>query len=115
MSRAAGRKITRIISFSKKKALAEDLQTSSAEEEVPCCGGYYGMWRAGAFRHLGLKPRDPLCLIYLAPRAGKRVPAFCMAKLRFTNIHALLSLGSCEALTLSERKGQVTPIFLYSL
>ncbi|KAM5168636.1 actin filament-associated protein 1-like 1 isoform 2-T2 [Callospermophilus lateralis] len=38
MSRAAGRKITRIISFSKKKALAEDLQTSSAEEEVPCCG-----------------------------------------------------------------------------
>jgi hypothetical protein len=38
MSRAAGRKITRIISFSKKKALAEDLQTFSAEEEVPCCG-----------------------------------------------------------------------------
>uniref|UniRef100_A0A9L0S3B1 Actin filament-associated protein 1-like 1 n=1 Tax=Equus caballus TaxID=9796 RepID=A0A9L0S3B1_HORSE len=37
MSRAAGRKITRIISFSKKKALAEDLQTPSAEE-VPCCG-----------------------------------------------------------------------------
>ncbi|XP_060036755.1 actin filament-associated protein 1-like 1 isoform X2 [Erinaceus europaeus] len=38
MSRAAGRKITRIISFSKKKALADELQTSSAEEEVPCCG-----------------------------------------------------------------------------
>ncbi|KFO31995.1 Actin filament-associated protein 1-like 1 [Fukomys damarensis] len=38
MSRAAGRKITRIISFSKKKALAEDLQMSSAEEGVPCCG-----------------------------------------------------------------------------
>ncbi|XP_042548111.1 actin filament-associated protein 1-like 1 [Dipodomys spectabilis] len=42
MSRAAGRKINRIISFSKKKALAEDLQTSSTtsstEEEVPCCG-----------------------------------------------------------------------------
>nr|XP_058916116.1 actin filament-associated protein 1-like 1 isoform X4 [Kogia breviceps] len=38
MSRAAGRKITRIISFSKKKALADDLQTSSTEEEVPCCG-----------------------------------------------------------------------------
>ncbi|XP_019479982.1 PREDICTED: actin filament-associated protein 1-like 1 isoform X3 [Hipposideros armiger] len=38
MSRAAGRKITRIISFSKRKALADDLQTSSAEEEVPCCG-----------------------------------------------------------------------------
>nr|XP_044997282.1 actin filament-associated protein 1-like 1 [Jaculus jaculus] len=38
VSRAAGRKITRIISFSKKKALAEDLQTFSAEEEVPCCG-----------------------------------------------------------------------------
>lgn len=39
MSRAAGRKITRIISFSKKKALADDPQTHSAEEEVPCCGG----------------------------------------------------------------------------
>ncbi|XP_035315847.1 actin filament-associated protein 1-like 1 isoform X1 [Cricetulus griseus] len=37
MSRAAGRKITRIISFSKKKALAEDLQTFSSENEVPCC------------------------------------------------------------------------------
>ncbi|XP_059744050.1 actin filament-associated protein 1-like 1 isoform X2 [Bos taurus] len=37
MSRAAGRKITRIISFSKKKALADDLQASSTEE-VPCCG-----------------------------------------------------------------------------
>ena len=40
MSRAAGRKITRIISFSKKKALADDLQASSTEE-VPCCGGYH--------------------------------------------------------------------------
>ena len=40
MSRAAGRKITRIISFSKRKALADDLQASSTEEEVPCCGGY---------------------------------------------------------------------------
>ncbi|XP_032332955.1 actin filament-associated protein 1-like 1 isoform X2 [Camelus ferus] len=38
MSRAAGRKINRIISFSKKKALADDLQISSTEEEVPCCG-----------------------------------------------------------------------------
>ncbi|XP_041497339.1 actin filament-associated protein 1-like 1 isoform X1 [Microtus oregoni] len=38
MSRAAGRKITRIISFSKKKALGEDLQTFSSENEVPCCG-----------------------------------------------------------------------------
>ncbi|XP_021070181.1 actin filament-associated protein 1-like 1 isoform X1 [Mus pahari] len=38
MSRAAGRKITRIISFSKKKALSEDLQTFSSEDEVPCCG-----------------------------------------------------------------------------
>ncbi|XP_045140652.1 actin filament-associated protein 1-like 1 [Echinops telfairi] len=38
MGRAAGRKITRIISFSKKKALADELQTSSAEEDVPCCG-----------------------------------------------------------------------------
>lgn len=40
VSKAAGRKITRIISFSKKKALAEALQASAAEEEVPCCGGY---------------------------------------------------------------------------
>lgn len=40
MSRAAGRKITRIISFSKRKALADDLQTPCTEEEVPCCGGY---------------------------------------------------------------------------
>lgn len=41
MSRAAGRKITRIISFSKRKALADDLQMSSTEEAVPCCGGYW--------------------------------------------------------------------------
>ncbi|KAM5300619.1 actin filament-associated protein 1-like 1 [Glossophaga mutica] len=38
MSRAAGRKITRIISFSKRKTLADDLQAFSTEEEVPCCG-----------------------------------------------------------------------------
>ncbi|OBS57297.1 hypothetical protein A6R68_11577 [Neotoma lepida] len=38
MSRAAGRKITSIISFSKKKMLVEDLQTFSSEKEVPCCG-----------------------------------------------------------------------------
>ncbi|PNJ77421.1 AFAP1L1 isoform 2 [Pongo abelii] len=38
MSRAAGRKITRIIGFSKKKTLADDLQMSSTEEEVPCFG-----------------------------------------------------------------------------
>ncbi|XP_058852219.1 actin filament-associated protein 1-like 1 isoform X6 [Acipenser ruthenus] len=39
MSRAAGRKITRIISFSKKKpTTAEDTQTSSTDEDVPCCG-----------------------------------------------------------------------------
>ncbi|XP_036169094.1 actin filament-associated protein 1-like 1 isoform X2 [Myotis myotis] len=38
MSRAAGRKITRIISFSKRKALADDLPMSSTEEAVPCCG-----------------------------------------------------------------------------
>uniref|UniRef100_A0A8C5KEM1 Actin filament-associated protein 1-like 1 n=1 Tax=Jaculus jaculus TaxID=51337 RepID=A0A8C5KEM1_JACJA len=38
VSKAAGCKITCIIRFSKKKALAEDLQTFSAEEEVPCCG-----------------------------------------------------------------------------
>ncbi|MGH0118965.1 UNVERIFIED_CONTAM: hypothetical protein FKN15_002753 [Acipenser sinensis] len=38
MSRAAGRKITRIISFSKKKpTTAEDTQTSSTDEDVPCC------------------------------------------------------------------------------
>ncbi|OCT87735.1 actin filament-associated protein 1-like 1 [Xenopus laevis] len=38
MSRAAGKKITRIISFSKKKQSVEEHHTSSAEEEVPCCG-----------------------------------------------------------------------------
>ncbi|KAM4748039.1 actin filament-associated protein 1-like 1, partial [Rhinophrynus dorsalis] len=38
MSRAAGKKITRIISFSKKKQSVEDHQTSSTEEDVPCCG-----------------------------------------------------------------------------
>uniref|UniRef100_A0ABI7XM04 Actin filament-associated protein 1-like 1 n=1 Tax=Felis catus TaxID=9685 RepID=A0ABI7XM04_FELCA len=38
MSRAAGRKITRIISFSKKKPLADGLQTSCPDQEVPCCG-----------------------------------------------------------------------------
>lgn len=54
MSRAAGRKITRIISFSKKKALAEDLQICSAEEEVPCCGGYGVQERGGgAFSPVG--------------------------------------------------------------
>ncbi|XP_014641678.1 PREDICTED: actin filament-associated protein 1-like 1 isoform X1 [Ceratotherium simum simum] len=37
MSRAAGRKITRIIGFSKKKVLADDVQMPSTEE-VPCCG-----------------------------------------------------------------------------
>ncbi|XP_009089946.3 actin filament-associated protein 1-like 1 isoform X1 [Serinus canaria] len=38
MSRAAGKKITRIISFSKKKPCPEDTQTSSTEEVIPCCG-----------------------------------------------------------------------------
>ncbi|XP_069052094.1 actin filament-associated protein 1-like 1 isoform X2 [Lepisosteus oculatus] len=39
VSRAAGRKITRIISFSKKKPpAAEDPRTSSPEEELPRCG-----------------------------------------------------------------------------
>ncbi|MBN3316370.1 AF1L1 protein, partial [Atractosteus spatula] len=39
VSRAAGRKITRIISFSKKKTpAAEDPRTSSPEEELPRCG-----------------------------------------------------------------------------
>uniref|UniRef100_A0A8C5X7H9 Actin filament-associated protein 1-like 1 n=1 Tax=Malurus cyaneus samueli TaxID=2593467 RepID=A0A8C5X7H9_9PASS len=38
MSRAAGKKITRIISFSKKKPSPEDTQTSSTEEDIPCCG-----------------------------------------------------------------------------
>ncbi|KYO20166.1 actin filament-associated protein 1-like 1 isoform A [Alligator mississippiensis] len=38
VSRAAGKKITRIISFSKKKASPEDTQTSSTEEDIPCCG-----------------------------------------------------------------------------
>ncbi|XP_044136654.1 actin filament-associated protein 1-like 1 isoform X3 [Bufo gargarizans] len=38
MSRAAGKKITRIISFSKKKQSAEEQHTSSTDEDVPCCG-----------------------------------------------------------------------------
>lgn len=38
MSRAAGKKITRIISFSKKKPSPEDTQTSSTEEDISCCG-----------------------------------------------------------------------------
>lgn len=38
MSRAAGKKITRIISFSKKKPCPEDTQTPSTEEDIPCCG-----------------------------------------------------------------------------
>lgn len=75
MSRAAGRKITRIISFSKRKALADDLQTSSAEEEVPCCGGYQAcqgreltlsMWAPGT------QPGDPPSLTHVAPRAEER-------------------------------------------
>lgn len=41
VSRAAGRKITRIISFSKKKPSPEDTQTSSTEEDIPCCGLYW--------------------------------------------------------------------------
>lgn len=53
MSRAAGRKITRIISFSKKKALVDDLQTSSTDEEVPCCGGYRKRWEDPAPRGPG--------------------------------------------------------------
>lgn len=40
MSRAAGKKITRIISFSKKKPSPEDTQTSSTEEDIPCCGSW---------------------------------------------------------------------------
>lgn len=40
MSRAAGKKITRIISFSKKKPSPEDTQTSSTEEDIPCCGSF---------------------------------------------------------------------------
>ncbi|KAM9311598.1 actin filament-associated protein 1-like 1 [Gastrophryne carolinensis] len=38
MSRAAGKKITRIISFSKKKQNAEEQHTSSTDEDIPCCG-----------------------------------------------------------------------------
>ncbi|KAK2506176.1 hypothetical protein MC885_011206 [Smutsia gigantea] len=51
MSRAAGRKITRIISFSKKKLPADDQQTSSTEEEVPCCG------RLNVLEHQGWRER----------------------------------------------------------
>lgn len=50
MSRAAGKKITRIISFSKKKPSPEDTQTSSTEEDIPCCGSC-GL---GAERGLGV-------------------------------------------------------------
>ncbi|XP_053573082.1 actin filament-associated protein 1-like 1 [Bombina bombina] len=38
MSRAAGKKITRIISFSKKKQSVEEHHTSSTDEDIPCCG-----------------------------------------------------------------------------
>ncbi|XP_048399032.1 actin filament-associated protein 1-like 1 isoform X1 [Stegostoma tigrinum] len=37
VSKAAGRKITRIISLAKKKQASEE-QTSSTEEDIPCCG-----------------------------------------------------------------------------
>ncbi|XP_043559758.1 actin filament-associated protein 1-like 1 isoform X2 [Chiloscyllium plagiosum] len=37
VSKAAGRKITRIISLAKKKQTSEE-QTSSTEEDIPCCG-----------------------------------------------------------------------------
>uniref|UniRef100_A0A4W3GPR4 Actin filament-associated protein 1-like 1 n=2 Tax=Callorhinchus milii TaxID=7868 RepID=A0A4W3GPR4_CALMI len=37
VSKAAGRKITRIISLAKKKQTTEE-QTSSTEEDIPCCG-----------------------------------------------------------------------------
>ncbi|XP_062909600.1 actin filament-associated protein 1-like 1 isoform X1 [Mobula hypostoma] len=37
VSKAAGRKITRIMSLAKKKQVSEE-QTSSTEEDIPCCG-----------------------------------------------------------------------------
>lgn len=37
VSKAAGRKITRIMSLAKKKQSTEE-QTSSTEEDIPCCG-----------------------------------------------------------------------------
>lgn len=55
MSRAAGKKITRIISFSKKKPSPEDTQTSSTEEDIPCCGS----WVPGAQMGPGLPPGKP--------------------------------------------------------
>lgn len=66
MSRAAGRKITRIISFSKKKPLAEGLQTSCPDEEVPCCGGSWapgGGYSDPAAVDPRAKPESPLGLL----------------------------------------------------
>lgn len=51
MSRAAGKKITRIISFSKKKPSPEDTQTSSTEEDIPCCGSCGPGARRGLSSH----------------------------------------------------------------
>lgn len=77
VSRAAGRKITRIISFSKKKPLADDPQMPCSEEEVPCCGGSWAP--AGRESHPGAagpwaKQENPLGLFHLAPRAEERIP-----------------------------------------
>ncbi|KAJ1126698.1 hypothetical protein NDU88_005104 [Pleurodeles waltl] len=77
VSRAAGRKITRIISFSKRKPSPEDTQTSSTEEDIPCCG-YLNVlvnrcWKERWCRLKGETwpwTQTPLCTAYPAQRAG---------------------------------------------
>lgn len=56
MSRAAGKKITRIISFSKKKPSPEDTQTSSTEEDIPCCGSCQPLARGQEWWGAGILP-----------------------------------------------------------
>ena len=103
MSRAAGRKITRIISFSKKKPLADGLQTSCPDQEVPCCGG---SWAPGggcsdpAAVDPWAKPENPVSLLHLAPKAEERI---------LPNPHGINI--PCLSTTLSRRKSQPTPHF----
>ncbi|XP_048193059.1 LOW QUALITY PROTEIN: actin filament-associated protein 1-like 1 [Perognathus longimembris pacificus] len=140
VSRAAGRKINRIISFSKKKAQAEDPQTSSpassTEDEVPCCGylnvlaaqGWRQRWcrvgRGTLFFH-----RDRADLrthvnavalrgCRLAPGFGPRHP-FAFRLLRHGQAVAVLEASSSEdmgrwlGLLLAEMGSRVTPEALH--
>uniref|UniRef100_A0A8C6Z2F7 Actin filament-associated protein 1-like 1 n=1 Tax=Nothoprocta perdicaria TaxID=30464 RepID=A0A8C6Z2F7_NOTPE len=107
VSRAAGKKITRIISFSKKKPSAEDVQTSSTEEDIPCCGscgpgqrqalGKTFMWLRGAelARHLG--PQVPSCVWANRDRQGLNDLSFCSEDLgRWLGL-LLVETGSATA------------------